>query len=240
MSPSWPIHPCQSLRHRPLASTRTTAPPAGGARASGTYHRSGPRTRHRSGLARPACHPASTRPAPPRGARSRLGHARQSAGRHGSVVSTTMGAWRMGALPPGAGDTDPEPTRPTRLAPVPVPSGNPAPAREPGGLPPSRTSPGPRASVAARRHGCSTAPRRSRRPRGPRSGEPSTARLRSQPGGPLTRDATHRHRRTRRIGARRPGVRGPLLRRDTPRHRRAARGVAVPAAADDDRDIARP
>ena len=30
MSSSWPIHPCQSLRHRPLATTRTTAPPGGG------------------------------------------------------------------------------------------------------------------------------------------------------------------------------------------------------------------
>ena len=30
MSASWPIQPCQSLRHSPLATTRTTAPPGGG------------------------------------------------------------------------------------------------------------------------------------------------------------------------------------------------------------------
>lgn len=35
MSGSWPIHPCQSLRHSPVASTRTTTPPVGGA-GSGT------------------------------------------------------------------------------------------------------------------------------------------------------------------------------------------------------------
>ena len=35
MSGSWPIQPCQSLRHRPVASTRTTAPYAPGA-GSGT------------------------------------------------------------------------------------------------------------------------------------------------------------------------------------------------------------
>ena len=35
MSGSWPTHPCQSLRHSPLASTRTTAPCGAGA-GSGT------------------------------------------------------------------------------------------------------------------------------------------------------------------------------------------------------------
>ena len=34
MSGSWPIHPCQSLRHRPVASTRTTAPCAAGTGSS--------------------------------------------------------------------------------------------------------------------------------------------------------------------------------------------------------------
>ncbi len=40
MSLSWPIQPCQSLRHSPLASTRTTAPPAGGV-GSGTEETTG-------------------------------------------------------------------------------------------------------------------------------------------------------------------------------------------------------
>ena len=41
MSGSWPIQPCQSERHSPLASTRTTAPCGGGAGSATASTRSG-------------------------------------------------------------------------------------------------------------------------------------------------------------------------------------------------------
>ncbi len=81
----------------------------------------------------------------------------------------------MGALPrsPRTPSGQPGQPVPSRLAPVSGPSGNPAPAREPGVHPPSRRSPGSPASAAARHRGSSTAPRRSRRPPAPRCSRPS-------------------------------------------------------------------
>ena len=127
MSGSWPIQPCQSLRHSPLASTRTTAPPAGGA-ARGADHKGVRRTRRRSGArTTPPCH------RPP-------GHdrvtTRQSAGQPRHLVSAQWGV-EDGSAPTEPADTEPSArsTRPSRLAPAPGSSGNPAPAREPDALP---------------------------------------------------------------------------------------------------------
>ena len=65
----------------------------------------------------------------------------------------------MGALPRSPRTPSPRLGQPvpSRLAPVPGPSGNPAPAREPGVLPPSTRSPATRASGVARHPGWSTA-----------------------------------------------------------------------------------
>ena len=68
MSPSWPVHPCQSLRHSPLTTTRTTAAPAGaeGSGSSATS-RGAPNAAYVRARTRPACHQAfgcRTRPVP--------------------------------------------------------------------------------------------------------------------------------------------------------------------------------
>ena len=149
--------------------------------------------------------------------------------------------WWMGALPPGAGSrsTRNRPVR-TRLAPVPVPSGNPVPAgaRRPPTIEDVARAAGVGRGTASRVLNGSV--QVSPAARAAVSRAVDEARLRSQPGGTLTRDATDRHRRTRRIGA------GDRLFED-PYFAAILRGIGerlaespYQAPADDDRDIARP
>ena len=143
----------------------------------------------------------------------------------------------MGALPRAAA-TGPRPGRPvpTRLASVPEPSGNPAPARGPGGHPPSTRSPAAPAWAGARHPASSTAPRTS-----PRAPAPPSCTAVDELGyvpNRAARSLVTRRTDTVALVVSESGDRlfgEPYFARDGARHRRAARGVPVPAAADDGR-----